>query len=154
MSTLRELLSLTEAKKKFDHDACVKFVEGWCSTNLEDYLHIEEAEEQFWEDVDSDPERKAEAKRIGLTKAMAGDIIWQVADKMGLHNDHDNDDDPLDEAAPASNRMYGMDAPTDREKLISQIEGHTGTLDSMPYDKISTDDLKKILKALKASEAK
>lgn len=45
--------------------------------------------------------------------------------------------------------MYGMDASTDREKLISQIEGFTGTLESVPYNKISIEDLQKILKALK-----
>ena len=56
----------------------------------------------------------------------------------------------LIEDAPKSNRMYGMDAPTDREKLISQIEGFTGTLESVPYNKISTEDLQKILAALKS----
>ncbi len=55
----------------------------------------------------------------------------------------------LQEDAPKTNRMYGMDASTDREKLISQIEGFTGTLESVPYNKISTEDLQKILKALK-----
>jgi len=150
VSTLRELLSLSEAKKQFDHDECVKFVEGWVSMGdaeemAEEGATLAQIMKQFWGDVDDDSDRRAEAKKIGLTKALAREIMSNVLDNHDIELGRGR----TDEDAPKSNRMYGMDAPTDREKLISQIEGHTGTLDSMPYDKISTDDLKKILKALK-----
>ena len=39
-----------------------------------------------------------------------------------------------------------------REKLISKIEGITGSLLSVPYNLISTEDLEKIYNALKESE--
>jgi hypothetical protein len=38
-----------------------------------------------------------------------------------------------------------------REKLISKIEGYTGTLESVPYSKITTEDLQKILDALQSN---
>jgi len=44
--------------------------------------------------------------------------------------------------------MNNQDIWDMREKLIERIEGFAGTLKSVPYHQISTDDLKTILNAL------
>jgi hypothetical protein len=200
MKTLQALLALHEAK--YDHGACVNFVEGWVDMGDAEDMAREGATlgdimKQFWGDVDDDNDRKTQARKIGLTKTLARDIMSNTLDNHDIELGHARtDEQQIDDVEEPG--WYAVDASTGkvvegpcakksdltalvrdqeggaisitqittrdldeevgapgkassgyREKLISRIEGFTGTLESVPYNKISTEDLEKILDALK-----
>jgi hypothetical protein len=118
MSILQELMSLTEAKAKTEpnHDECVKFVEGWVAMGDAEEMAEEGASlaaimKQFWGDVDDDSDRRAEAKKIGLSKAMAKDIMANTLDNKGIELGRPRSDESLTEKADyASERKPGSGA--------------------------------------------
>lgn len=82
---------------------------------------------------------KVSLKDIGGKVVQAGEKVQESRMPFGL-------DGAAKGFADLSIKAKDLDV---REKLISQIEGHTGTLESVPYSKISTEDLRKILAAFK-----
>lgn len=157
MKALQDLLSLVEATST---------VEAWAVEMLKDAgLKLkpgpsmsDTGDGEFISDDEAQAAMKA-LKDAGHKKRTSGSwiIITHKEDPgKGMSFDYDNDGgqvavrffDRNVKEGVQKNRMYGMDAPTDREKLISKIESRTGTLESVPYHKISTGDLKKICNAV------
>lgn len=161
VSALQELLSLVEAKST---------VEPWAAEMMKDAGlkgkpgpdMSDTGDGRFITNDQADAAKKA-LKAAGHKLRTSGSWVTITHAKnpgKGMTFDFDTDgegvavrffDRSIKEDAPKDNRMYGMDAPTNREKLISTIEGFTGTLESMPYHEISLADLQAIAAALKNS---